>query len=154
MHAHVAALCRFSRSGWIARDSSVRLGGETGGSRLTGCNCRGGRDFHREWVPDDPSEGDGLGPMFNDTSCVGCHNLGGSGGGGPGGKNVDVFAVVSFPSEKTEASLADLHPGFRQQSSVVLHRFSTDPTYEMWRTSRLAMLEKPRGNRQRNRPAE
>src|SRR5262245_10476426 len=47
--------------------------------------------FHREWVPDDPRcEGDGLGPMFNDTSCVGCHNLGGAGGGGAGGKNVDI----------------------------------------------------------------
>ena len=38
--------------------------------------------FNREWLPDDPRGhgGDGLGPVYNDTSCVACHNAGGSGG--------------------------------------------------------------------------
>src|SRR5262249_34893620 len=41
--------------------------------------------FTREWLPRDPRAhgGDGLGPVFNDSSCVACHNLGGVGGGGP-----------------------------------------------------------------------
>ena len=50
-----------------------------------------GRDiFLREWIPGDSRShgGDGLGPVFNDTSCVACHNQGGAGGGGPASKNV------------------------------------------------------------------
>src|SRR5438445_13040115 len=52
--------------------------------------------FLREWLPNDPRShgGDGLGPVFNDTSCVACHNLGGPGGGGPASKNVDVISVL------------------------------------------------------------
>ncbi|HEY3965193.1 MAG TPA: di-heme oxidoredictase family protein, partial [Planctomycetaceae bacterium] len=42
--------------------------------------------------------GDGLGPVFNDTSCVACHNQGGTGGGGPASKNVDIISAV--PSER------------------------------------------------------
>ena len=40
--------------------------------------------FRREWLPNDPRShgGDGLGPVFNDSSCVACHNQGGIGGGG------------------------------------------------------------------------
>jgi hypothetical protein len=39
--------------------------------------------FTREWLPGDSTghQGDGLGPMFNDTSCVACHNQGGGGAG-------------------------------------------------------------------------
>ncbi len=34
--------------------------------------------FTKEWVPHDPLShaGDGLGPVYNDTSCVACHGLG------------------------------------------------------------------------------
>ena len=43
--------------------------------------------FNREWLPSDARShgGDGLGPVYNDSSCVACHNSGGSGGGGPSG---------------------------------------------------------------------
>ena len=46
--------------------------------------------FHREWMPADERShgGDGLGPVYNDTSCVACHNLGAPGGGGPSNKNI------------------------------------------------------------------
>src|SRR6185312_13445588 len=52
--------------------------------------------FLREWTPGDPrsTHGDGLGPVFNDSSCVACHNSGGSGGGGPSSKNVDIVTAV------------------------------------------------------------
>jgi len=54
--------------------------------------------FEREWLPGDSRShgGDGLGPVYNDSSCVACHNLGGSGGGGAASKNVDV--ITASPS--------------------------------------------------------
>jgi CxxC motif-containing protein (DUF1111 family) len=53
--------------------------------------------FNREWIPNDPRAhgGDGLGPVFNESSCVSCHNQGGSGGGGV--KNVDIITAFSNP---------------------------------------------------------
>ena len=53
--------------------------------------------FQREWIPNDPRShgGDGLGPVFNDSSCVACHNLGGPGGGGAASKNVDIITAFS-----------------------------------------------------------
>jgi CxxC motif-containing protein (DUF1111 family) len=55
--------------------------------------------FTREWIPGDPAghTGDGLGPMYNDTSCVACHNQGGVGGAGSAGKNVDLVTAVVTP---------------------------------------------------------
>lgn len=56
--------------------------------------------FLREWIPNDPRShgGDGLGPVFNDTSCVACHNQGGAGGGGPASKNVVVISAIPVPA--------------------------------------------------------
>jgi CxxC motif-containing protein (DUF1111 family) len=52
--------------------------------------------FHHEWTPNDPlsPNGDGLGPVFNATSCVACHNQGGSGGGGARENNVTSFRLT------------------------------------------------------------
>ena len=52
--------------------------------------------FLREWIPNDPRShgGDGLGPVFNDNSCVACHNQGGPGGGGAGSKNVNIVSAT------------------------------------------------------------
>lgn len=46
--------------------------------------ARGRELFAREWVPDDRRShgGDGLGPVYNERSCLGCHHQGPSGGGG------------------------------------------------------------------------
>jgi CxxC motif-containing protein (DUF1111 family) len=130
--------------------------------------------FTREWVPGDPGRrsGDGLGPMYNDTSCVACHNQGGVGGGGPASKNVDLLTAVVTPvagepghqfnsmSEalrihlnaipggqkaeppkprvKGEAAdrkpLVEFHGGFRNASSLVVHRFGPDANYESRRS--------------------
>jgi CxxC motif-containing protein (DUF1111 family) len=51
--------------------------------------------FEHEWAPGDPlaSCGDGLGPVFNATSCVACHNQAGPGGAGPVEFNVTTFTV-------------------------------------------------------------
>lgn len=52
--------------------------------------------FLREWIPNDPRShgGDGLGPVFNDSSCVACHNQGGAGGGGAASKNVNIVSAT------------------------------------------------------------
>ncbi len=54
--------------------------------------------FVRNWLPNDTRAhgGDGLGPMFNESSCVACHNLGGIGGGGASDKNIDLINLASL----------------------------------------------------------
>ncbi len=51
--------------------------------------------FEHEWQVNDPlcNGGDGLGPVFNASSCVACHNQGGPGGGGGLKHNVTTFSV-------------------------------------------------------------
>src|SRR5262245_18390456 len=51
--------------------------------------------FKHDWKPNDPlsPQGDGLGPVFNATSCVACHNQAGLGGAGGLEHNVTVFTV-------------------------------------------------------------
>jgi CxxC motif-containing protein (DUF1111 family) len=58
--------------------------------------------FTREWLPRDGRAhgGDGLGPVFNDSSCVACHNQGGIGGGGAASKNVDIVTAFVTPIEQ------------------------------------------------------
>jgi CxxC motif-containing protein (DUF1111 family) len=89
--------------------------------------------FERVWQPGNDSQagGDGLGPLFNERSCIACHHLGGIGGAGPNKNNVTVLTAVvpeNTPDKGLfQARLADLHPGLANGTSVVLHRFSTDP---------------------------
>ncbi|HLQ43294.1 MAG TPA: di-heme oxidoredictase family protein, partial [Planctomycetaceae bacterium] len=63
--------------------------------------------FLREWLPNDPRShgGDGLGPVFNETSCVACHNQGGVGGGGSESKNVTVISALRLPSKEEQQRL-------------------------------------------------
>ncbi len=54
--------------------------------------------FEHEWtVADTLSKGDGLGPVFNDRSCVACHSQGGIGGGGGIEHNVTTFEAHPVP---------------------------------------------------------
>jgi CxxC motif-containing protein (DUF1111 family) len=86
--------------------------------------------FEKSWEPGKPSPigGDGVGPLYNEVSCVGCHHQGGTGGGGENKKNVEmVTAVASSTSSRAcgatfQGELEDLHPGFHNQRSVVLHK--------------------------------
>ena len=51
--------------------------------------------FEHSWQPHDPiAKGDGLGPVFNASSCVACHFQGGVGGGGDNEHNVRAFEVL------------------------------------------------------------
>jgi CxxC motif-containing protein (DUF1111 family) len=51
--------------------------------------------FKHEWTPNDPlaNGGDGLGPVYNASSCVACHTKGGVGGSGGLDSNVTNFTV-------------------------------------------------------------
>jgi CxxC motif-containing protein (DUF1111 family) len=51
--------------------------------------------FEHEWIANDPlaAGGDGLGPVSNANSCVFCHSLGGTGGGGGLMANVTTYGV-------------------------------------------------------------
>jgi CxxC motif-containing protein (DUF1111 family) len=70
--------------------------------------------FEHEWVPDDPMAwGDGLGPVFNGSSCVACHFQGGVGGGGGNRQNVNAFEIL--PTKD--------HPELR---SGLVHAFAVD----------------------------
>ncbi len=77
--------------------------------------------FAREWIPHDPRSprGDGLGPVFNDTSCVACHNQGGAGGGGPASKNVHILTTTNLAQvqQLTDAIPAVLGPAAPQAAT-------------------------------------
>ncbi len=95
--------------------------------------------FSREWLPNDPRShgGDGLGPVFNGSSCVSCHNLAGQGGAGALSKNVDLItaanSMVRFSRRPGTNPLARIHPGFAKSSTVVLHKFGIDAQHGQWR---------------------
>src|ERR1700677_2447413 len=64
--------------------------------------------FTHEWTVNDPlSGGDGLGPVFNATSCVACHHQGGVGGGGGLEHNVTTF--ISQPGGRGKVTQGVIH---------------------------------------------
>jgi CxxC motif-containing protein (DUF1111 family) len=124
--------------------------------------------FERTWVPNDPRShgGDGLGPVFNERSCVACHNRGATGGAGRVSRNaqlVTAFSLVEVHQQRPAAlrlagalislktgdfsaiaepepeTLIKLHGGFRNGRSTAVHRFAVDPGYEKWRQKFLVM---------------
>jgi RNA polymerase sigma factor (sigma-70 family) len=103
--------------------------------RILDEQARGELLFTKEWVPDDPMShgGDGLGPVYNETSCVACHGLGSPGGAGPESKNVVIVSALATTSRALAKKIAGLHPGLGNARSTVLHRFGTDPAYASWR---------------------
>jgi CxxC motif-containing protein (DUF1111 family) len=65
--------------------------------------------FEHEWTVNDPlAGGDGLGPVFNATSCVACHFQGGVGGAGPNQNNVVTFEAAPTPA-KPELRIGLVH---------------------------------------------
>jgi CxxC motif-containing protein (DUF1111 family) len=65
--------------------------------RATEADLKLGQElFTRQWRPNDPRchGGDGLGPVYNATSCVACHGQGGPGGAGPARMNVEVISAI------------------------------------------------------------
>ena len=64
-------------------------------------------------MPNDPMShgGNGLGPVYNATSCVACHGLGGPGGAGPDNANVVLLSVTPVKSS-LPPRIEEIHPGF------------------------------------------
>jgi hypothetical protein len=92
--------------------------------------------FAREWLPNDPKApgGDGLGPFYNETSCIACHQQGGPGGAGPTSTNVEI--VRAGPGGRVELNLGGAD---RAPQSIVLHRFGVDGMYRAWRLKVLGL---------------
>src|SRR5262245_23902285 len=96
----------------------------TGDATVRSASISGEELFRREWLPDDPRShgGDGLGPVFNDTSCVACHNQGGAGGAGPSAKNVELLTAVASgppaPQAFARFTLGDLKGDVREVSAT------------------------------------
>ena len=65
----------------------------------------GKRLFEHEYTENDPlcGEGDGLGPVFNERSCVACHFVGGVGGSGTNEFNVTSFEAFPVPGRSAIA---------------------------------------------------
>jgi CxxC motif-containing protein (DUF1111 family) len=81
------------------------------GAEASDEQVRAGREiFAREWLASDPRShgGDGLGPVFNDSSCVACHNSGAPGGAGAANKNVDI--VTASPMVGPQVMFAPTPP--------------------------------------------
>jgi hypothetical protein len=128
--------------------------------------------FARQWLVKDPRchGGDGLGPVYNATSCLQCHGQGGPGDAGSADRNVELITGIGYivrpgvklvtsrltlpgfpgddPSRALEVfmsperdHLVKVHPGFRNARSAVLHRYGVAPEYDRWR--RGAVVERP-----------
>jgi CxxC motif-containing protein (DUF1111 family) len=115
-------------------------GGDEEGPDLV---ARGKELFLREWLADDPRShgGDGLGPVFNDSSCVACHNLGGPGGGGPVGKNVDILTASSTRSERVAALARTLGAEGKPEAGARKGRRGEEVTAEEIRAARAEIEE-------------
>lgn len=82
----------FGLSVWVqAADKATKAPAQKDATAISGKEI-----FMREWIPGDPRShgGDGLGPVFNDSSCVACHNQGAPGGGGASSKNVNIVSAT------------------------------------------------------------
>jgi len=77
--------------------------------------------FVHEWVEDDPrsASGDGLGPLFNATSCAACHNQGGVGGAGDSSANVELLPGRGVLHR--ESTHAKAWENFRTQATTPDH---------------------------------
>jgi CxxC motif-containing protein (DUF1111 family) len=86
-----------------------------------GQEARGRELFAREWLPEDSRShgGDGLGPVFNDSSCLACHNAGAPGGAGPASKNVDILTAFST-AQQQQSFAVSRPPGFLDKALEAL----------------------------------
>jgi CxxC motif-containing protein (DUF1111 family) len=79
--------------------------------------------FSHSWKPADPlaQGGDGLGPVFNATSCVACHKQSGVGGSGGLTHNVTVFTDRRVESAPREGVIHahSTKPEFRETMALV-----------------------------------
>lgn len=99
--------------------------------------------------------GNGLGPLFNETSCIACHSQGGSGGAGGLERNVQLVGIVTEPPPAGTVpqilkAAREVHPAFDDDSPIVfIQRSSTGDratveAYDRWRDGVIASFDGPR----------
>lgn len=78
--------------------------------------------FEHDWTVNDPlcDQGDGLGPVFNATSCVACHSQGGVGGASGNERNVVAFEIVANDEAPT------FLPALSNATQGVIHADAVD----------------------------
>ena len=87
--------------------------------------------FEKNWTSRAPHLGsDGLGPMFNGRSCVGCHHQGGVGGGGDARFNAKTIGIERMrvsggfiTSDVLARAISGFHPGFVGPTGTVINTF-------------------------------
>ena len=134
--ASVAALVAWLPGPLVAREPTTAVQANRAAETELGRQL-----FVRDWLRPEPTgsplappaRGDGLGPLFNATSCVACHRQGGVGGAGPRENDVEVVSLVlpygtsdEARAEATTRAVA-LLPAFASGSHALLHRFGRDP---------------------------
>ena len=89
------------------------------------------RLFTQEFTSTAPGQnGDGLGPVFNEASCVACHNVGGVGGSGEVISNARAIGLSKAeftpirPKSSIEEAIQDYSPGFLALDGSVLSSFT------------------------------
>jgi CxxC motif-containing protein (DUF1111 family) len=98
--------------------------------------------FQRDWQVKDSMcpEGDGLGPVYNATSCVACHNQGGPGGGGGLEHNVTTFTVRIRGQKPREGVLHAHHVAGPAYQETLQHIDSSLPPLTRPGLSQLIVL--------------
>ncbi|MCE9544582.1 MAG: c-type cytochrome [Planctomycetia bacterium] len=106
--------------------------------------------FERKWptTEQNTGPGDGLGPMYNSRSCVGCHDRGGIGGAGRNEHNVDLLTVIDTGNAAQGANASrvaklakQIHPAFASAATITIHRFGTEAEYDPYRSNLLALRD-------------
>lgn len=121
--------------------------------------------FERDWTSffaKHSTPADGIGPLFNDVSCVACHNQGGVGGGGPVSKNAQLLSILPSRDRNGNFDLREdslkrmfdegkkIHQNLGSSNGIVLHRFSVIDGYQDWRDQLVWGGSDTRGAKQRN----
>jgi CxxC motif-containing protein (DUF1111 family) len=124
--------------------------------------------FSHVWTANDPlAGGDGLGPVFNEKSCVACHFQGGVGGSAGNDKNVTLFRVFNtsggcgVPFNNKPSISGTLHadatsPEFRETMNLLdrnLPSTSTPTLEELKENARNPRFNGSVAFSQRNTPA-
>jgi CxxC motif-containing protein (DUF1111 family) len=115
--------------------------------------------FTHEWTVNDPlcPTGDGLGPVYNATSCVQCHSEGGVGGSGGLKHNVTTFSIPAARPGKPTTGVIHAHATSDRYQENLTHAHGALPHLERPTLKEIQELERTRPNLvqvgQRNTPA-